>query len=159
MRKRDPGGRSMTSSRRLPLFIGILILLMITGSTAVLAQEAVVNAVLFFSPTCPACHQVMNNDLPPLKELYGERLQILEVNVTSADGQRMYNEYIQQYNVPDERVGVPALVVGDLFMVGAAEIPQFFPSHRSKSGYRRPGLAFIIRCNRIYRRIWIERRG
>ncbi len=117
----------MRSSRRLALLVGILMLLMIAGSTAVFAQEPVVNAVLFFSPTCPACHQVMTNDLPPLKELYGERLQILEVNVLSPDGGRIYGEYLQQYNVPDDKVGVPALVVGDLFMVGTAEIPQLFP--------------------------------
>jgi len=112
------------------LVIAILIgmLAINTGSgPEVYAQEPVVNAVLFFSPTCPACHEVMTNHLPPLQEQYGDRLQILEVNVQLGDGSALYNTYLQQFNVPQERIGVPALIVGSQFLVGAVEIPQSFP--------------------------------
>jgi uncharacterized membrane protein len=97
------------------------------GRSVVSAQEPVVNAVLFFSPTCPACHEVMTNHLPPLQEQYGDQLQILEINVQLGDGQALYNTYLQQYKVPPERIGVPALIVGNQFLVGALEIPQSFP--------------------------------
>jgi uncharacterized membrane protein len=69
----------------------------------------------------------MTNHLPPLQEQYGDQLQILEVNVQLGDGQALYNTYLQQYKVPQDRIGVPALIVGDQFFVGSVEIPQFLP--------------------------------
>ena len=44
-------------------------------------QEAVARAVLFYSPTCPHCHKVMTEDLPPLVERYGDRFVIVGVDV------------------------------------------------------------------------------
>ena len=114
-------------------WIGAVILVGISLVTPILnwrwagAQEPVINAVLFFSPTCSHCHKVMNDDLPPLQDQYGSQLQILEINVQSSEGQRVYQDYLQKFNVPDERLGVPALVVGDRYFIGSVEIPQFFP--------------------------------
>ena len=42
-----------------------------------LAQSAIVRAVLFYSPSCPHCQQVIQQDLPPLLEKYGAQLSIL----------------------------------------------------------------------------------
>jgi uncharacterized membrane protein len=92
------------------------------------AQQAMIRAVLFYSPTCPHCHIVMDEVLPPLQAQYGEQLQILEVNVQTPDGQRLYQDYSAYFSVPDNRQGVPALVVGDAYFVGSVEIPNFFPS-------------------------------
>ncbi|HJS29984.1 MAG TPA: hypothetical protein VJ768_10205, partial [Anaerolineales bacterium] len=58
-------------------FLLAAILLAVLSSSAASAQAPVVNAVLFYSPTCPHCHEVMTEDLPPLKEQYGEQLAIL----------------------------------------------------------------------------------
>ena len=64
-----------------------------------LAGDAVVRAVLFFSPTCPHCHTVMTEDLPPLAALYGEQLQILgHDRVTVGTGGR------EEQHGPDYRV-------------------------------------------------------
>ncbi len=32
----------------------------------IVTADSVVRAVLFYSPTCPHCHEVIQNDLPPL---------------------------------------------------------------------------------------------
>ncbi len=96
-------------------------------SHTVLAQASVVRAVLFYSPTCPHCHIVMEEHLPPLKAQYGDRLEILEVNVQTSAGNRVYEAYLSDYSVPPERQGVPALVVADTYMVGSVEIPTYFP--------------------------------
>lgn len=91
------------------------------------AQTPVVHAVLFYSPTCPHCHVVMTEDLPPLQEQYGDQLDILEINVTEQKGSELYMLAVETFNIPDERLGVPALFVGETHLVGSDEIPARFP--------------------------------
>jgi uncharacterized membrane protein/thiol-disulfide isomerase/thioredoxin len=91
------------------------------------AQQAEVRAVLFYSPTCPHCHTVMEQHLPPLMDRFGERLQIISINAATPDGGRLYQDMVEAYGVPRSRLGVPALVVGDRVLVGADEIPQLLP--------------------------------
>ena len=92
-----------------------------------LAGDAVVRAVLFYSPTCPHCHTVMTEDLPPLAARYGEQLQIIAIDVTTPDGTALYQAAVLAFEVPAERLGVPTLIVGDLVLVGSFEIPEQFP--------------------------------
>jgi uncharacterized membrane protein len=91
------------------------------------AAQPVVHAVLFFSPTCGHCHIVMTEDLPPLKEKYGDQLTIIEVDATQEEGTALYRSALIQYKVPRERYGVPALFVGDTLLVGSQEIPEQLP--------------------------------
>jgi uncharacterized membrane protein len=91
------------------------------------AEKPVVHAVLFYSPSCPHCHQVITQDLPPLLEKYQDQLLIIGVDTYTAGGQQLYQAAIQRYNIPEERRGVPALIVGDVVLVGSLEIPEQFP--------------------------------
>jgi uncharacterized membrane protein len=91
------------------------------------AEGAAVHAVLFYSPTCPHCHQVISEDLPPLLDKYGERLQIIGLDITQPGGQTLYQAAIERYGIPEERRGVPTLIVGDVVLVGSLEIPQQLP--------------------------------
>ncbi len=93
----------------------------------IVTADSVVRAVLFYSPTCPHCHEVIQNDLPPLIEKYGERLDIIGVDVTQDSGQALYQAAIRIFSIPAERLGVPALIVGDRVLVGSQEIPEVFP--------------------------------
>ncbi len=93
----------------------------------VTAQQETVNAVLFYSPTCPHCQEVIQVDLPPLLEAYGDQLQILAVDVTQPGGQALYQAAIVDFAIPAERFGVPTLIVGEAVLVGSAEIPEQFP--------------------------------
>lgn len=92
------------------------------------SSPAVVHAVLFFSPDCSHCHEVMEKYLPPLVEKYGAQLDVAGVDVTHPVGQELYQTMLNAYNVPDERIGVPTLVVGDQVLVGAIEIPEMLPA-------------------------------
>jgi len=92
------------------------------------AEEPKVHAVLFYSPTCPHCHTVINEVLPPLIEKHGDNLQIIGVDVTIEMGQYLYEASITKFQIPDTRYGVPTLIVGDTVLVGSAEIPNQFPS-------------------------------
>lgn len=92
------------------------------------AAESTIRAVLFYSPTCPHCHVVMNEVLPPLIEQYQGQLIIVGIDVTHEVGQTIYQDMLVRYNVPDNRIGVPALVIGDQLLVGSVEIPNLLPS-------------------------------
>jgi len=91
------------------------------------AQESVVKAVFFYSPTCPHCHQVSTEVLPPLRQQYGERLVVVGVDVSTRSGQDLYQATVAYFALPESRLGVPTLVVGTDVMVGSLEIPQRFP--------------------------------
>jgi uncharacterized membrane protein/thiol-disulfide isomerase/thioredoxin len=99
--------------------------LVFLSAPAVQAEPAVVRAVLFYSPTCPHCHQVINEDLPPLIEKYGEQLHIIGIDVTQPDGQVLFQATIDRFKL--EHVGVPTLVVDDVVLIGSLEIPEQFP--------------------------------
>ncbi len=97
------------------------------ASTGFQVSPPVVRAVLFFSPTCPHCQVVMTETLPPIMSQYGDRLEILAVDVTKEGGQSLYQAAVETLGIPDARRGVPTLVVGSTVLVGSFEIPDQFP--------------------------------
>ena len=111
--------------RNLIITVALLALLAPIGSA--LAQEPIVRAVLFYSPTCPHCHKVMIEDLLPLDEQYGDQLQIASVNVTEPGGSMLYEAAAELYEIPPEMQQVPLLVIGETWLMGSVEIPAEFP--------------------------------
>jgi len=120
-----PGRHLNLLKKTLGLSIALLLLL---SAPAAAAQSTTVHAVLFYSPTCPHCHKVINEDLPPLIEKYGGQLNILAINVGVPEGQALYQAAVEYYQIPQERLGVPCLIVGDTVLVGSLEIPEQFPA-------------------------------
>jgi uncharacterized membrane protein len=102
-------------------------LLLLTLAGPSFAQIPVVHAVLFYSPACPHCAKVITQDLPPLFEQYASQLEMIGVDVTQQGGQALYLAAVERFHVPEDRVVVPMLVVGETVLIGAAEIPQMFP--------------------------------
>ncbi len=110
--------------------ITLLFMLILVSQRSVFAQSdnsAIVQAVLFYSPTCPHCHEVIENVLPPLKEQYGEQLQLIGIDTSKQTGSQLYEASVEAFAIPREKLGVPALIVGDVVLVGSAEIPGQFP--------------------------------
>jgi len=91
-------------------------------------DEPVVMAVLFYSPTCPHCHQVISEVLMPMVNEHGEQLQIAGIDTSQLGGAQLYQAAIERYQIPPERHGVPTLVVGEVVLVGGLEIPERFPA-------------------------------
>lgn len=108
------------------IFTICFVLILLMNITA-LAKDPVVRAVFFFSHTCPHCQKVITQDLPPLTEKYGDQLQILGVNVALPEGQTLYQNTVAYFQLPEERTGIPTLVVADTVLFGSAEIPEKFP--------------------------------
>jgi uncharacterized membrane protein/thiol-disulfide isomerase/thioredoxin len=110
------------------LCLGWLILLsnfLLQPARTAWADEPVVRAVLFYSPTCPHCQKVIQEDLLPLIDKYGKQLEIIGVNIESEGGQALFQVALQKFGL--ERGGVPTLVVGDHVLVGSVDIPEQFP--------------------------------
>ena len=108
------------------LLAGLLAIQVSFSTVHAQAARPVVHAVLFYSPTCPHCHYVITETLPPLMEKYGDQLQIIGVDVTQPDGQMLFLAALDKFNL--EEGGVPFLVVGNTYLVGSADIPEKFPS-------------------------------
>jgi uncharacterized membrane protein/thiol-disulfide isomerase/thioredoxin len=128
----------------------LLVILFYPGSTSE-AQTGVVNMVLFFSPSCPHCEQVITTDLPPLIEKYGEQINIIGINTSIEQGSILFQSTIDYFQIPEGRIGVPTLVIGDTVLVGGYEIPTLLPGlidqHLANGGAdwpAIPGLSEII---------------
>ncbi len=110
-------------------WIGLIVLVFssLLPASIVRAQSPVINAVFFYSPSCPYCHKVIQEDLPPLLEKYGSQLNIIGVNVSIQEGQELYQSAVKRFNIPEDKLGVPCLIVGETILVGRFEIPEQFP--------------------------------
>jgi uncharacterized membrane protein len=87
----------------------------------------VVQAILFYSPTCPHCHLVIDELLVPMQEQYGEQLQILGVDVSKPGGSMLFVESLNHFGWSPDQTGVPTLIVADTVLNGSLQIPEEFP--------------------------------
>ena len=133
------------------LAAGVVLLAALALAPAAGAQDPVVRAVLFYSPTCGHCEYVINELLLPVwfpqyggepewfsAGVEGEEpafhlatngtLEILLVNRDVQAGRDFYDAVGVALAIPPERMGVPRLVVGDSYLVGSLEIPEQFPA-------------------------------
>jgi uncharacterized membrane protein/thiol-disulfide isomerase/thioredoxin len=110
------------------LVIGLLLVLLFGITSPVMAQQPVVYAVIFYSPTCGHCHYVLTEIIPPLSEQYGDQLMIVAVDVTTEEGNALFRDAINNIDIPEEMAGsVPTLIVGETALIGSQDIPNLFP--------------------------------
>jgi uncharacterized membrane protein len=112
------------------LFLAILLIATLVCPSPGAAQTpegGVVRAALFYSPTCPHCQQVIEEVLPPLLREYGDRLQIVGIDISQPNGQNFYQAAVNKFVIGPDRQGVPTMIIGDKVLVGADEIPQELP--------------------------------
>ncbi|MBS3784969.1 MAG: thioredoxin family protein, partial [Anaerolineae bacterium] len=114
---------------RLLALIGVLVTVSLSvGVAPPRADEPVVRAVFFWAETCPHCHVVMDEVLPPLEEEYGAQLEIAKLELSEVpENYEVWLEALESYEVPQNRRGVPMLFIGDTVLVGSGEIPEQLP--------------------------------
>jgi uncharacterized membrane protein len=95
------------------------------GPPAELTGDGVVRGVLFYSPTCPHCHVVMDDVLPPLRRAFGKRVLLAEVNAMTPAGQEIWRAAVEAYRPSVQ--GFPTLMIGEYALIGSREIPQALP--------------------------------
>ncbi|MEJ2746482.1 MAG: vitamin K epoxide reductase family protein [Anaerolineae bacterium] len=114
--------------KRFYFFAGLLLVFFLPVNwAAAQTTEPAVQAILFYSPTCPHCHAVINDLLVPMQEQYGDQLQILGVDVTQSAGSMLFAKSLTYFGWVPEETGVPALIVADTVLYGDLEIPEKFP--------------------------------
>ena len=114
----------------------LLSLLLLPVSSHAQAQETpTVYAVIFYSPSCPHCHDLLDDTWPPVQDEFGEQLVTLYVNVAEQGGSYLASQAYDQHNIPQNQRGVPMMVVGDALLIGGYDIPTQAP------GIIRDGLA------------------
>jgi cytochrome c biogenesis protein CcdA/glutaredoxin len=110
-----------------PFVMALLVLpLALAGGQKAAAQDAegVVNFYLFYSETCPHCHEVIENYLPTVTEKYGDRVKYELINIQESENYLTMLALQEKLGVPKDRQGyVPALVIGDQVLIGGADIP------------------------------------
>ena len=106
--------------------------------TTVASHGPVVRAVLFWSPGCGHCHEVIEKVLPPLQTQYGSRLDIRMINVSEANNLELLYQVARAAGLSSDRVGVPFLVIGDQVLIGSLQIslqlPPLIEKHLAAGG-------------------------
>jgi uncharacterized membrane protein len=133
----------------------IILAIIVPITTPASADDGpVVQAVLFYSPSCGHCQKVIQEDLPLLYEKYnteeewfffgeppgeetselppivalmGDTLQILYINAETPLGSELFGNALRQFEIPETRYGVPNLFIGETSLVGSIEIPELSP--------------------------------
>ncbi len=88
--------------------------------------KPVVRFYLFYSDTCPHCHEIMEDYLPPLFAKYGDQLEQQTFNIhNNTENYRIMLGLEIKLGVPEEERGyIPALVIGDKVLIGSKEISE-----------------------------------
>jgi cytochrome c biogenesis protein CcdA/glutaredoxin len=89
-------------------------------------DEPVVCFYLFYSQTCPHCHEIMENYLPTVYEKYGDQVEYQYFDIY--DNTDLYITMLaleQKFGMPEEDQGyVPVLFIGDKALMGGNQIPD-----------------------------------
>jgi uncharacterized membrane protein len=142
------------TNRRLSLLILFVLLVGLCIPSSALAQSAKVQVVLFYSPFCGHCQQVISEELPPIVQTYntsyiwsyfgappdeetgqlppivafeGDVLQILYVDTATQVGNELYMANVDRFQILPENQVVPIMVVGEQLLIGGVEIPDQLP--------------------------------
>ncbi len=94
---------------------------------AAAAPGAVVHALLFYSPTCSSCEKLRAGTLPVIEKRYGAQLQITQVNIWDKYGYLLYTDAVDELGIPQQREGIPTIILGDRVLVGEKEISEALP--------------------------------
>jgi hypothetical protein len=85
--------------------------------------------------------------LPPIQKAYGDRLEVLSLDVDSDWGDILFDIAKTRFAV--ENPGVPMMVIGDKVMVGAGEIETMLPAlvagHLERGGVAWPDIPGLER--------------
>jgi uncharacterized membrane protein len=76
---------------------------------------------------------------PAIFGLFGEQLKMLYVNTQTEFGNQLYRSAVEKLDIPQERLGVPTLIIAETVLVGSREIPDLFPG-LVEEGLRRGGV-------------------
>jgi cytochrome c biogenesis protein CcdA/thiol-disulfide isomerase/thioredoxin len=111
--------------RKTALLVTLLILIALGWlAPAAGAQRPVAHMLLFYSPECPHCENIIENSLPEVEEQFGDQIEIKLLDIQDADNYRWLLELEKEYEVPEEEVAIPEVFIGDRVLIGEIEIEE-----------------------------------
>lgn len=119
----------------------VFVLALLAGALPLAAQDQpVVYAVLFYSPSCPHCHDLIVNDMPGIMAEFGDQLQVLLVDISNQSGSALARSAYEHYSIPQSSWVVPMMIIADQVLIGGNEIPARLPEI-TRAGLAAGGIA------------------
>jgi len=87
----------------------------------------VVHLLVFWTSDCHACRLVVGEALPPLKDQYGEQLDLQYVDVVSGADVDRFHQVAAAFGIPKEDAHLPMIIIGNQALIGAEQIPRELP--------------------------------
>ena len=135
----------MKGKAAIAVLTAFLILALLAGTVA--AQKPVVRAVLFYSPDCPHCQQVITEFLPPLLQKYGDQLEIAFIDISNSLNYQGLLLLEEAYGVDSSKAEVPEVFIGEDVLMGSIQIPAemeaIVQKYLAQGGVDYPALARI----------------
>ncbi|HID62094.1 MAG TPA: hypothetical protein EYP49_05055 [Anaerolineae bacterium] len=99
--------------RKVVIFILMLFLLGLPSWVLrIEAQQPVVRILLFYSPTCPHCEDIINNFLPDVQEKYGDQLEVKLLDISERANFELALALEEIYGIPEAEAGIPEIFIG-----------------------------------------------
>jgi len=90
-------------------------------------QSGTVTAILFWMNGCPDCHHVLDDILPRVQQDFDEAFRVQLVEVLSQEDVDYLFLVGAALGVPQEKVGVPFLIIGEHVLVGSTQVEAELP--------------------------------
>ncbi|MDH7488314.1 MAG: hypothetical protein QHH80_02250 [Anaerolineae bacterium] len=117
------------------------------ASGAALAQQPVVRALFFYSPTCPHCEAVIKEYIPPLMQKYGRQLEIAFIDISNPQNYEGLLRLEAAYGLDSTKTGVPEVFIGDKVLTGEYAIrndmERIVQEYLAQGGVDYPAIARI----------------
>ncbi|MEO1785228.1 vitamin K epoxide reductase family protein [Thermodesulfobium sp. 4217-1] len=124
---------------RFKIFFIFLTYFIIWASPVFASSE--VNVVLFWSPTCPHCHDVIENILPPIQEKFKNKLLITYIMLYKESQVEPFYNLASEYGIKKSDAGVPFMIIGDKVLIGTDDIEKDLPN-LIQEGIKQGGIPF-----------------
>lgn len=105
-------------------------------------ESPVINVIYFYSYDCSHCQAVKNDLLAPMENEYGESLNILYIEISTAPNYELLISFEAAFGITADQRGIPTLVVGDTILIGEEEIRSQF--HQIVTGNLEDGINWPI---------------
>ena len=105
-----------------------LVLALFCGASSVHAEGGpALRMVYFYSKDCPHCITIIEEMLTPLRDKYGEQLQLKMVEISDPANYEMLIRAEEMLEVSAEERGLPTLILGEQVLIGEYDIPEQLP--------------------------------
>ena len=128
--QKPKGATYRTLKRQVWFAAGLALVLSLTVLPLVHAQgdKPTVQGFLFYSDDCPTCLHMRTEILPGLYKEFGQQLQIKVIDIGSdADSIQWFQDCANEYGISQDQADIPALFIGDKYLIGADEIENKLP--------------------------------